>query len=176
MDSELVNDIIEFFELIGGANAEAMRGFHPKEIMDDDYKYTMEKLTKKYVGHHEFNVLDDYLNMEDVIYAKFEDILVNAEFFEINEEISALAEYVLSSEYRIKIVDDLKGDKVKSPTNISKGTGIRTNYISKVLSDLKNRGILECINEEARKGILYRLTPKGCIVSRYMEKIEMDSL
>ena len=38
---------------------------------------------------------------------------------------------------------------------------IRTNHISKVLSELKSKEIVECINEEARKGRLYRLTDTG---------------
>ena len=33
--------------------------------------------------------------------------------------------------------------------------------ISKVLSELKSKEIVECINEEARKGRLYRLTDTG---------------
>ena len=42
-----------------------------------------------------------------------------------------------------------------------KDSGIRTNHISKVLSELKSKEIVECINEEARKGRLYRLTDTG---------------
>ena len=44
---------------------------------------------------------------------------------------------------------------------IAKDSGIRTNHISKVLSELKGKEIVECINEEARKGRLYRLTSTG---------------
>ena len=53
------------------------------------------------------------------------------------------------------------GNNVKIPTNIAKDSGIRTNHISKVLSELKSKEIVECINEEARKGRLYRLTDTG---------------
>ena len=53
------------------------------------------------------------------------------------------------------------GDEIKIPTNNAKDSGIRTNHISKVLSELKNKEIVECINEEARKGRLYRLTDTG---------------
>ena len=38
------------------------------------------------------------------------------------------------------------------PTQIAKDAGIRTNHISKVLSELKEAGIAECVNPEARKG------------------------
>ena len=51
--------------------------------------------------------------------------------------------------------------EVLIPTQIAKNSGIRTNHISKVLSELKSKEIVECINEEARKGRLYRLTETG---------------
>lgn len=41
---------------------------------------------------------------------------------------------------------------------------IRTNHISKVLSELKNEELVVCINEEARKGRLYKLTDDGVVV------------
>lgn len=50
---------------------------------------------------------------------------------------------------------------LKYQQNIAKDSGIRTNHISKVLSELKSKEIVECINEEARKGRLYRLTDTG---------------
>ncbi len=54
----------------------------------------------------------------------------------------------------------LDGD-VKIPTEIAKDSEIRTNHISKVLSELKAHNLVECINPEVRKGRLYRLTDKG---------------
>lgn len=47
------------------------------------------------------------------------------------------------------------------PSQIAKNPGIRTNHISKVLSELKSHELVECINPEVRKGRLYRLTDKG---------------
>lgn len=52
-------------------------------------------------------------------------------------------------------------DDVKIPSQIAKDSEIRPNHISKVLSELKSHELVECINEEVRKGRLYRLTPKG---------------
>lgn len=51
--------------------------------------------------------------------------------------------------------------EVKIPTAIARDPGIRTNHVSKVLSELKAHELIECINPEARKGRLYRLTGKG---------------
>lgn len=68
--------------------------------------------------------------------------------------------YVNISTYRVKTVKALK-DEVKTPTQIANDAGIRTNHISKVLSELKESGVAECINPEVRKGRIYRLTSLG---------------
>jgi len=79
---------------------------------------------------------------------------------EENDELLKLTSYVQISKYREKTLKSI-GDEVKIPTNIARDSGIRTNHISKVLSELKGKEIVECINEEARKGRLYRLTDTG---------------
>ena len=43
-------------------------------------------------------------------------------------------------------------DEVLIPTVISERSDIKTNHISKVLSELKAHEMVECINPEARKG------------------------
>lgn len=68
--------------------------------------------------------------------------------------------YVNISKYRTKVMKSLEGE-VLIPTQIAENSGIRTNHISKVLSELKAHELVECINPEARKGRLYRLTEKG---------------
>lgn len=78
----------------------------------------------------------------------------------IDDETLKTYAYINISSYRVKTVKALK-DEVLMPTQIAKDAGIRTNHISKVLGELKEAGIAECINEEARKGRLYRLTDLG---------------
>lgn len=77
-----------------------------------------------------------------------------------DDELLKLTSYVEISKYREKTLKSI-GNNVKTPTNIAKDSNIRTNHISKVLSELKSKEIVECINEEARKGRLYRLTDTG---------------
>ena len=77
-----------------------------------------------------------------------------------DDELLKLTSYVEISKYREKTLKSI-GNNVKIPTNIAKDSGIRTNHIPKVLSELKSKEIVECINEEARKGRLYRLTDTG---------------
>ena len=78
----------------------------------------------------------------------------------IDDETLKIWSYVNISTYRVKTVKALK-DEVKTPTKIAEDAGIRTNHISKVLRELKETGVAECINEEVRKGRLYRLTSIG---------------
>ena len=66
-----------------------------------------------------------------------------------SDELLKLTSYVQISKYREKTLKSI-GDEVKIPTNIAKDSGIRTNHISKVLSELKSKEIVECINEEDR--------------------------
>ena len=79
---------------------------------------------------------------------------------ELSDEMLTEISYVQISKYREKVMKSLEGD-VKIPTVIAKDSGIRTNHISKVLSELKAHDLVECINPEVRKGRLYRLTDAG---------------
>jgi len=65
-----------------------------------------------------------------------------------------------SSKYRLKITRSLKVG-IKTPSEISKLTDIRLNHISKSLKELKENGLVECLNEESRKGRIYKLTKLG---------------
>ena len=79
---------------------------------------------------------------------------------ELSDEMLTEISYVQISTYRTKAMKALE-DEVKIPSIIAKDSGIRTNHISKVLSELKAHELVECINPEVRKGRLYRLTDKG---------------
>lgn len=79
---------------------------------------------------------------------------------ELSDELLIEIGYVQISKYRTKTMKTLKGN-VKIPSAIARDSGIRTNHISKVLSELKTHELVECINPEVKKGRLYRLTDKG---------------
>ena len=87
---------------------------------------------------------------------------------ELTDEMLTEISYVQISTYRTKVMKSLDGD-VKIPTVIAKDSGIRTNHISKVLSELKAHELVECINPEVKKGRLYRLTDKGDDVVKNLE-------
>lgn len=74
----------------------------------------------------------------------------------LDEEI----DYVNRSQYRLKVMKSLEGE-VKIPSEIANDTEIFQNHISNTLRQLREHGLIECINPEVRKGRLYRLTDKG---------------
>ena len=76
--------------------------------------------------------------------------------------------YVISSSYRERSVRSLN-DSNKIPTDLAEDIGIRTNHISKVLRELKECGVAECIDEEKRKNRVYRLTPKGEDIAKLID-------
>ena len=52
---------------------------------------------------------------------------------------------------------------------ISKECEIQSGHVSKLLKELKKQNIIECINEDAKKGRLYRLTDEGIKIADYMD-------
>ena len=75
--------------------------------------------------------------------------------------------YVNISSYRNRTVKTLQND-IKTPTEISRDTGINRAHVSNVLRELKESGIAECLNEDARKGRIYRLTETGEEIANYL--------
>ena len=69
---------------------------------------------------------------------------------ELSDELLIEISYVQISKYRTKTIKSLEGE-VLIPSQIAKNSGIRTNHISKVLSELKAHELVECINPEVRK-------------------------
>ena len=84
-----------------------------------------------------------------------------------NDEIFQLLGYVMASEYRTNILKSI-GNQIKIPSAIAGDIGLRTNHVSNVLKDLKDKGLVQCLNEEARKGRLYKNTDLGLEVLKYI--------
>ena len=78
-----------------------------------------------------------------------------------DDEKLSLAAYVIMSSYRERALITLHDNKVMTPTYIAENCKVRTNHISKTLGELKENGLVVCINEEAHKGRLYKLTELG---------------
>lgn len=83
----------------------------------------------------------------------------------MNDEVLKVYAYVMVSSYRQKVVKSLsKHDMI--PTEIAQDSGIRTNHISKVLNELKTKGIVKCTNENQRKNRNYHLTDLGMEIAK----------
>lgn len=77
-------------------------------------------------------------------------------------------DFVRRSSYRQNVLKALEDD-VLMPTEIAERSNIKTNHVSKVLSELKSKELIEIINPEARKGRLYRLTDVGEEIVRNLQ-------
>ena len=77
-------------------------------------------------------------------------------------------DFVRRSSYRQNVLKALE-DNVLMPKEIAERSSIKTNHVSKVLSELKSKELIELVNPEARKGRLYRLTDDGDEIVDYLE-------
>jgi DNA-binding PadR family transcriptional regulator len=76
------------------------------------------------------------------------------------KELYSILGFVKVSKYR---TDTLKtiGHTYKMPTEIARETEFKTSQVSTALIDLKKKNLVVCLNEDAKKGRLYRCTELG---------------
>lgn len=86
----------------------------------------------------------------------------------MDDETLKVFAYVNISSYRVRSVKALKGE-VKTPANIAKDASIKLNHISKILKQLKECGVAVCLNEEAYRGRMYKLTPIGEEIADHLD-------
>lgn len=84
-----------------------------------------------------------------------------------DNDLFKLVGYVMASDYRRKILISI-GENIKTPSAIAEDIGLRTNHASNVLKDLKENNLVICLNEEARKGRLYKNTDLGLEILKYI--------
>lgn len=84
-----------------------------------------------------------------------------------NDEIFRILGYVMASEYRTNIMKSI-GESIKIPSAIAEDIGLRTNHVSNVLKDLKENDLVVCLNENARKGRLYKNTDLGLEILKFL--------
>lgn len=84
-----------------------------------------------------------------------------------DEELFRLVGYVMASDYRKNIMKNI-GNGIKIPSAIAEEINLRTNHVSNVLKELKSENIVVCLNENARKGRLYKNTELGLEILKYI--------
>jgi len=70
--------------------------------------------------------------------------------------------WVKRGKQRRDILIHIKG--TQTPTEISKKSGYSLNNTSRVINDLKNKGLLQILNPKEKTGRLYELTQQGRII------------
>lgn len=68
--------------------------------------------------------------------------------------------YVGISKVRSNVLKFL-GEDLRYPSQIAKELDIRIQHVSTALKELKEKELVECINEDVKVGRLYRTTNKG---------------
>ena len=77
-----------------------------------------------------------------------------------NSEMYKILGYVKVSPYRTNTLITI-GNDLMMPSEIAKKLDINTSQVSSALSDLKEKNLVVCVNEEVRKGRLYKCTDLG---------------
>jgi DNA-binding MarR family transcriptional regulator len=75
--------------------------------------------------------------------------------------------FVKSSKHRAEILLFI-GNKTKIPSEIAKHIKLSNTHTSKYLNSLKEKELIICLNEEAKRGRLYQLTEKGKEVLKHI--------
>ena len=77
------------------------------------------------------------------------------------KELWTIVGYLEVSSARKKTIQSIGDEKYKLPSNICKETGLTSSQVSNALRDLKNKGLVICLNESVSKGRLYKCTDLG---------------
>ena len=76
--------------------------------------------------------------------------------------------YVKVSPNRTKTLKSL-GHEIKMPSEIARESNTSTSQVSAALADLKRQGLVICLNEEVRKGRLYKSTELGLKIIEFLK-------
>jgi len=68
--------------------------------------------------------------------------------------------FIKASTHRIKILDSLN-QKEQTPKELQDSIKIHFSQISLILKELIDKDLVQCLNEDSRKGKIYSITEKG---------------
>lgn len=90
----------------------------------------------------------------------------------MDKELLEAYSATVGSKIKIAIILALN-QKILTPKKIAQNVNKRINHISTYLAQLKTGNIVICLNEEKKKGRLYKLTELGFNVFKELKKNEM---
>ena len=80
-----------------------------------------------------------------------------------------LVGYLKSSDYRLICICSLSSGP-KTPSDIVDEEDIRPEYVSRALSNLRDKNLVNCMTPNRKKGRIYRLTQEGKSIIEEMER------
>ena len=86
-----------------------------------------------------------------------------------DDRIWELIGYVKISSIRMNTLKSLES-RFLMPSEIAKLTGYRTTQISNAIRDLKEKELVRCMNEDARKGRIYQSTELGLLILNILDE------
>lgn len=89
------------------------------------------------------------------------------------KELYSAIGFIKISKTRQKILKSLD-ETYLIPSEIAKKTDLQTTQVSNCLTDLKNKNLVNCINEEDKKGRIYELTDDGKEVLNKLSQKHQD--
>lgn len=93
------------------------------------------------------------------MYLSFNKLLIMSDKID-DKEVWGIIGFIKVSPTRYKTLKVLEKNFLM-PSEIAKTTGLRTTQVSNALHDLKEKNLVVCRNEEARKGRIYQHTELG---------------
>lgn len=87
----------------------------------------------------------------------------------MDEKLIIPYSFVITSRTKMGIILVLH-DRILTPSDIAREIDIRINHVSKYLTELKNKKLIVCLNENAKKGRLYQLTKLGAQIFIELKK------
>ena len=73
--------------------------------------------------------------------------------------------WVKASAYRRDILRTLAAEDLLTPSEIAERTDRHLSHVSGTLTDMEDRGIVECVTPERQKGRIYSVTEEGAEIS-----------
>ena len=86
----------------------------------------------------------------------------------IDEKYLEELSIIKASKHKQNIIDVLSKGNVMIPSEIGQELNLKTNHISVNLKELKEMGVIECLNEDKTKGRLYCMTDKGTNIKEFL--------
>lgn len=83
------------------------------------------------------------------------------------KELYSILGFVKVSKYR---TDTLKtiGNSYKMPSEIARESDLKTSQVSSALIDLKKKNLVVCLNEEVKKGRIYKCSEDGLEILKHL--------